>query len=144
MRLRHTQLRDDRNLTYAELARRTGDAGRPIPVLGVRRIEAGERRVDVDDLMALAAALDVPPATLLMPDTTPTEWEAPVDATGLPEAGTAEQLWAWLTATRPPRIPADEVQRRQREYIAWLIRALPPEAPLPLTVATPEDDHGDD
>jgi transcriptional regulator with XRE-family HTH domain len=65
VRSRVTQLRDKQNLTYAKLARRCEDAGRPIPVLGLRRIEAGERRVDVDDLMGLAAALEVSPTYLL-------------------------------------------------------------------------------
>jgi hypothetical protein len=34
----------------------------------LRRIEDGDRR-DVDDLMALAGALDASPITLLMPET---------------------------------------------------------------------------
>jgi len=33
--------------------------------VGVRRIEAGDRRVTVDDLTALSKALDVPAASLL-------------------------------------------------------------------------------
>ena len=60
--------RESQNLTYAELSRRLDNLGKPIAVLGLSRIENGERRVDVDDLMALASALDVPPVDLLTPD----------------------------------------------------------------------------
>lgn len=44
-----------------------GEVGRRLTHSAVDQIEKGTRRVDVDDLMALAAALDVSPATLLMP-----------------------------------------------------------------------------
>ncbi|WP_374967817.1 helix-turn-helix domain-containing protein [Terrabacter sp. BE26] len=56
-----------RGLTYAELSRELERRGHPIPPLGLRRIEAGERRVDVDDLTALALALRVTPDALLFP-----------------------------------------------------------------------------
>jgi transcriptional regulator with XRE-family HTH domain len=58
-------LRQARGLTYKELAEQLGHAGRPIPVLGLARLERGERRVDVDDLVALARALGVTPHELL-------------------------------------------------------------------------------
>lgn len=54
-------------MQYKELSERLGDLGNPIPPLGLRRIENGERRVTVDDLCALAVALDVSPLTLLLP-----------------------------------------------------------------------------
>lgn len=63
-------LRERRNLSYAQLSRKLKTAGRAIPELGLRRIEDGDRRVDVDDLMALAEALEVWPIALLMPATT--------------------------------------------------------------------------
>lgn len=65
--LRHNirRIREGRRITYVELSERLGNVGRPIPVLGLRRIERGERRVDVDDLAALATALSVTPAQLL-------------------------------------------------------------------------------
>jgi transcriptional regulator with XRE-family HTH domain len=52
-------------LTYKELSDRITATGRHIPVLGLSRIEAGERRVDADDLVAIAAALAVPVPVLL-------------------------------------------------------------------------------
>jgi Helix-turn-helix len=90
----------------------------------VSEIERGARRVDVDDLMALAAALNVSPATLLMPDTTREEWETAVDATGLPEGATAQQLWEWLTGASSMHISADNAAERFK----WLIGVRPPGA----------------
>jgi len=59
--------REQVGLTYVELSKRLEEIGRPIPVLGLRRIEAGERRVDVDDLEALAYVLGVPPIQPIYP-----------------------------------------------------------------------------
>ena len=42
-----------------QLSERTGEAGRTLSASALNSIETGKRRVDVDDLMALAAALDV-------------------------------------------------------------------------------------
>lgn len=61
------RLRTAQNLGHTELARRLEAVGRALPVLGLRRIEAGERRVDVDDLMALATVFNVSPVELLAP-----------------------------------------------------------------------------
>ena len=54
-------------LTYAELSRQLDALGRRIPPLGLRQLEAGQRRVDVDDLLALAQVFDVSPMALMMP-----------------------------------------------------------------------------
>ena len=59
------RIREGQRVTYVELSKRLAVLGRPIPVLGLRRIERGERRVDVDDLLALAAAFGVEPIRLL-------------------------------------------------------------------------------
>jgi transcriptional regulator with XRE-family HTH domain len=65
VRRRVKELREQQRLTYVELAERLGQVGSPIPVLGLRRIERGERRVDVDELLALAEVLGVQLAELL-------------------------------------------------------------------------------
>lgn len=54
--------RERRGMTYTDLSR---TLGRDINPVGIRRIENYERRVDIDDLYALAAALEVTPAVLL-------------------------------------------------------------------------------
>lgn len=61
------QRRETKNLGYAKLARKLEEIGQPIPELGLRRIEEGNRRVDPDELVALAMALETSPSTLLMP-----------------------------------------------------------------------------
>jgi len=58
-------LRQVQRMTYVELSQRLASTGRPIPVLGLRRIESGTRRVDADDLVALAAVFGTTPALLL-------------------------------------------------------------------------------
>jgi hypothetical protein len=85
-------------LGFAQLSRELGNAGRDIPPLGLGRIESGERRVDVDELTALAAAFGICPATLLMPEAE--DAEAIVQLTG---AGKwqAQKVWSWLTGSYP-------------------------------------------
>jgi transcriptional regulator with XRE-family HTH domain len=61
------RLRKAHRLTFAELSARTEEAGQRIPVLALRRIETGERRVDYDDLLILAIALHVHPVDLMVP-----------------------------------------------------------------------------
>lgn len=61
------RLRAQRRMTFVELSGHLDTLARPIPVLGLRRIETGTRRVDVDDLAALAAVFDVTPVYLLEP-----------------------------------------------------------------------------
>lgn len=58
-------IRKRRNMSTYDLAGKLSAIGWPIHQTGVARIETGERRVDVDDLEALAAALDVTPDDLL-------------------------------------------------------------------------------
>ncbi len=86
------RFRDKRRLGYAELSRKLAELGREIPPLGLRRIESGERRVDVDDLVALALALDVSVLALLLP----------TDASSLVPHGRewdAETIWSWAAGS---------------------------------------------
>jgi transcriptional regulator with XRE-family HTH domain len=62
--------------------------GRPMSASVLGKIESGARRIDVGDLVAIAAALDVPPARLLPGDET-TEPD-PVSATAAPGAVRAQ------------------------------------------------------
>ena len=55
-------------VTTAELSRRLTALGQPIPDTSITKTEQGTRRVDVDDLPALALALGVTPNTLLLPE----------------------------------------------------------------------------
>lgn len=90
------QRREDQNLTYAQLSRRLKtETGRTIPELGLRRIEEGNRRVDTDDLVALAVALKTSPAALLMPVVGDRTERVPV--TGNTKES-AEKWWLYLQA----------------------------------------------
>jgi transcriptional regulator with XRE-family HTH domain len=93
------RIRDNRGLAITTLSEQLSELGRPIPPLGLRRIESGDRRVDVDDLVALAIALDVTPTTLLMPYTT--VHDEPVRITAQAKPIYALNVWDWLTAYRP-------------------------------------------
>lgn len=83
---------------YARLSRELTKVGRDIPPLGLGRIEAGTRRVDVDDLTALAVVFGVSPISLLMPMTE--DPRADVWLTG-PMNVPGERAWCWLNGSYP-------------------------------------------
>ncbi|WP_171116593.1 MULTISPECIES: helix-turn-helix transcriptional regulator [unclassified Streptomyces] len=56
-----------RGLTQHQLAARCAALGRPMTNTALSRTERARRRCDIDDLIAIAAALGVPPANLLLP-----------------------------------------------------------------------------
>lgn len=104
---------------YARLSRELTKLGRDIPSLGLSRIEAGERRVDVDDLTALAAAFGVSPISLLMPDASTIEYTGGSDdlvqLTGT-EKITGARAWSWLNGSYP----------LSGSVLAFFNHALPP------------------
>lgn len=136
VRINIRRLREAQNLGYAAFSRRLKDIGRTIPELGLRRIEEGDRRVDVDDLMALSVALGVSPLALLMPETSDAYEQ--VQATGQPEEP-AHRLWDRLR-TAPFRDADDKMNFR------ICIDSTPPWAisDLGITVARPDFNRGDD
>ena len=99
------RLRKAKGLAYTDLSARLAALNRTIPTLGLRKIESGGRRVDVDDLVALAAALNVSPISLLIgnradPEQPATDPAAAVAVTGYLPDGLVrgDVLWNWLTA----------------------------------------------
>ncbi|MED5815732.1 XRE family transcriptional regulator [Mycolicibacterium sp. 050232] len=95
------RLRNEQNLTFAALSDRLERLQRPIPPLGLRKIVAETRRVDADDLVGLAVALGVSPASLLMPDLRIVTKDDLVPITGWNAPISAAPVWRWLTATAP-------------------------------------------
>jgi len=95
------RLRADQKWTFAALSEQLGILGRPIPPLGLRKIVAEPRRVDVDDLVALAAALGVSPASLLMPELATVAETDLVPVSGGHKPISASVVWRWLTAAQP-------------------------------------------
>jgi transcriptional regulator with XRE-family HTH domain len=100
------QIRQERGVSYAELARRLRTLLHPILDTGIMKIEKGERRVDVDDLVALALALGVTPNRLILPD---------IDLSGITITylltpavpGSPVALWQWAQGERHPGIPIE-------------------------------------
>ncbi|MEU3226513.1 helix-turn-helix transcriptional regulator [Streptomyces sp. NPDC006976] len=111
------RLRESAGLTKKELSERVGALGRAIPPLGISRIEQGTRRVDADDLVALAVALNVHPGALLLPSTATAEGVAEITAVG---SVPARQAWEWAHGMRPLPPGGDG-----RKWMEWRLRALP-------------------
>jgi transcriptional regulator with XRE-family HTH domain len=99
-------------MNQKDVAARLDEVGRPMLPTVVSKIERGDRRIDVDDLVALALALNVSPLTLLMPDA----WELDDDC--------------YLTETY--RIPS-------RTAWLWAEGYLPPERVEALTSDDPDE-----
>jgi transcriptional regulator with XRE-family HTH domain len=88
--------------TY-EIARALKDIGRPIAANGLTKIENGERRVTVDDLVALAVVLGVSPNQLLFPTMMSRNGEpSPLPLVGTAVADDAD-IWRWANGERPLR-----------------------------------------
>jgi len=82
---------------------------------GIAKIEAGDRRVDVDDLVSLAVALNVTPARLLVPDVS-----AEDEVNVAPNYRvTARRFWDWAIGEEP-------IQPREHD-----VRSGDPDSPLP-------------
>mgnify|MGYP001618645656 CR=1 FL=1 len=114
VRTRLVELRTERNITLRELSARLAELGRPILANGISKIEMGERRVDVDDLMALAIALDVTPNALLLPAEHDEHADvALTSGTALP----AGEAWRWAAGEQPPSGQPQLNQARQARLL---------------------------
>jgi transcriptional regulator with XRE-family HTH domain len=113
------QLREEQQLTYRELSDRLEQIGRPIPTLGLSRIEKGTRRVDVDDLVALAIVLEVSPAALVLPRDPGGPEDDTIELTERLEVpGQAARRWA---AGHTPLPDADVITWRRPSF-HWRVR----------------------
>lgn len=107
------EIRRSRGLTVRDLAARLAELGHRLLASGVSRIENGERRVDVDDLVALARALDVSPVRLLLP-AEPGEVALPGDDRAWPW----QAVWRWAVGEQPlTREPMPLTDPRVAEFI---------------------------
>lgn len=96
-------------------ARLMTDAGRKLSASGISKIENGDRRVDVDDLTALAYVFRTTPAAILTP---------PADAvtlTGVPESYLPEEVQAWIAGT--VKLTTEDLVRYWREQRLHAINA---------------------
>lgn len=117
------RIRDALGVSAPELSSRLETVGRPIPPLGISRIENGSRRVDVDDLVAISVVLGVSPSTLLMPARS--DSDDPIDAkdlvvtTGWHVPMSAKALWDWLIAAEPLFGDSDMTAFVNRSWPIW-------------------------
>jgi len=94
-------LRNERGLDLADVSETMTALGRPLSLNGLSKVERGKRGIDVDDLVALALALDVSPLRLLL---TPGAGEDQVALTA--QIGTSERrAWEWATGEIPLDVP---------------------------------------
>lgn len=98
-----TRLRKIRQLSQQDLAERVTALGRELRMSSVSKMEKRQRRVDVDDLVALALALDVHPTALLLPSRV-------VDDVRLTEDKTVPGYLArgWMDGYNPLVLPKDD------------------------------------
>ncbi|MCX5211480.1 helix-turn-helix domain-containing protein [Kitasatospora sp. NBC_00240] len=108
-----SRLRKTRQLTTRQLSADLERQGRPIPASGITRMEKGERQVTVDDLLALAVALNVSPSALLLPlDDSPEHTVEIAGAGSVP----ADVAWDWADGKRPLRLPSGDTRTAVLEY----------------------------
>jgi transcriptional regulator with XRE-family HTH domain len=104
--------REAKGLNPQELSDRVAGLGRHINQSSIWKIESGARRVDVDDLVALALALGVTPDLLLL-RTSDSDPGTSADAVELTPHRTATPLdtWRWASGLAP--LPGDDIPREQ-------------------------------
>jgi transcriptional regulator with XRE-family HTH domain len=110
------RFRKRQGLTHTDVVERMKNNGYGVPRTAMSEIENGGRRVSVDDLMALAVALDVPPNALLLPLEDSAEDLQATGARGIP----LEDLWTWanggksLEVLRNPLVGLFRPEREDR------------------------------
>ena len=114
------RLRKARGLTVYALAQALRDVGRSISADAVCKIENAARsdakhvrRVDVDDLMALAVVLGVSPSALLLPLV-----DDPATTVEITGAGTvsANEAWDWMDGRRRLDRPCADLNTAALEF----------------------------
>ncbi|MEU9056875.1 helix-turn-helix transcriptional regulator [Streptomyces sp. NPDC048384] len=94
-------LRESLPLTTEQLAVKVTDYGRPMRANTITKIEKGQRRVDVDDPVALALALETRPDALLLPPTIADDHLQLTEERELRCSGTPPTTWPSATARAP-------------------------------------------
>jgi len=127
------RLRRERGLDLSDVSARLIELGHPVGLNTLSKIERGLRRVDVDDLMALALALDVTPNRLLL---TATADDPRLALTGTNEYATSS-AWRWASGNAMlPRDPArtDLAPEVDLDRLAQFVRENRPHDPPDTTL----------
>ncbi|KQR23182.1 helix-turn-helix domain-containing protein [Microbacterium sp. Leaf151] len=109
------RIRRARGQSLQGLADQMTAIGRKVSVSGLSKIENGTRKVDVDDLMALAVCLDTPPPSLLLPRGEP---DAITQVTGV--TASLALLWEWMTGAGVGISTDEERDFQARALPGWL------------------------
>jgi transcriptional regulator with XRE-family HTH domain len=116
------ELRRQRELDLSDLSTRLTELGHPMGLNTLSKIERGARRVDVDDLVALAMALQVNPNRLLLTETAndetiamTSEVETPTAVAWNWAAGSSLLPLSFLESDRPQDVNLDRLGRFIRE-----------------------------
>jgi transcriptional regulator with XRE-family HTH domain len=110
------EVRNERRMNQAELADRVTELGRPMSAPVVSKTEKLDRRIDVDDLVAFAVALDVSPNRLLLASAADGE---PVE---LATEVTVPARNAWLWAVGESYLKEDLIRatgHREADMTRW-------------------------
>jgi transcriptional regulator with XRE-family HTH domain len=113
------RIRAEEGLTLRDVSERM-PTDHPMRFVAVGEIERGERRVTVDDLTALAAALGISPLTLLMPFTRSAK-KPDVQLVGTPSTMPSTML-LWLLGRVPVGNPFKNTEDFARRAIpSWAL-----------------------
>jgi hypothetical protein len=104
----------DAGLTTLEVSRRMSAAGQPVLDTGIVKTERGDRRVDVDELVAFAAVLGCSPNLLLLPRLPPRSIPTECELTPGQTVDAAD-AWSWATGEKP--LPNGASPRGEAEFI---------------------------
>lgn len=124
------RLRHERGLDLRTLAEHLAEEGRPISLAQLSKLELGQRRVDVDDLVALAVVLNVPPSALLMPEPPSQGEEQTVTLTAHRQVDW-RRAWQWMCGDRwlddamAPDRDAEDQQAQGDALADWYYSARP-------------------
>lgn len=103
-------VRSERHLSLRQLSVVMAESGHPMSHSTLSEIERGDRRVTVDDLTALSAALGIAPVTFLIPvqrDDPQPDPDVAVALTGTPEVS-LRHLADWVRGDTPLDSTNDE------------------------------------
>ncbi|MEA2202977.1 MAG: hypothetical protein QOI89_3690, partial [Solirubrobacteraceae bacterium] len=134
---RVNELRHARKLTLRDLAGKLRELGRPIQLSALSKIEKGQRRVDTDDLVALALALGVSPDSILLANEANTGVMIELASTSVARRDYVARMRAHygqvdLEVLTPLTEQGEHPPMRLREvFVAQAVRADPPPMELP-------------
>lgn len=129
------RFRQGQQMTYMALSEKLDITGCHIPVLGLRRVERGDRRVEVGELVAFADVFGVEPARLLEPFDCPQCHGAPPTGftcrtCGAPEVETSAPNGSSIVLAAPRRNLTDGFLKELAEvYMEAIAQGIYP-APL--------------